>query len=133
MEPSEAWRDLKSNISICSNMIIYGIKNCDTVKKALKWLDDHNLNYEFHDFKKLGVSPEKLEEWAEKLGWEPLLNKKGTTWRKLEPEAQIRIKDKAAAFSLMQEKSSVIKRPLIESEGKVVIGFDETTYQQFLT
>jgi arsenate reductase (glutaredoxin) len=113
-------------------MKVYGIKNCDTVKKALKWLDSHKIDYEFHDFKKLGVSNEKLEEWAAKLGWEVLLNKRGTTWKKLDPETQNRITNEKDAFKLMQEKTSVIKRPVIENNEHVLIGFDEIAYQQTL-
>ena len=105
-------------------MKVYGIKNCDTVKKTLTWLNDNNFEYDFHDFKKSGISEEKLEEWAEKLGWENLINKRGATWRKLEPEVQNSIITKNAAFALMKEKTSVIKRPVTETEGKIVIGFD---------
>ena len=113
-------------------MKVYGIKNCDTVKKALKWLDEHNINYEFHDFKKSGISPEKLDEWSETLGWEALVNKRGTTWRKLDPDMQNKVQTKSDAFALMQEKTSVIKRPVIEGDQKLVLGFDEIAYQQFL-
>lgn len=109
-------------------MKVYGIKNCDTVKKALKWLDEHQVPYEFHDFKKLGVSEEKLEEWAAQIGWEPLLNKRGTTWKKLDPEVQNQIQNKANAFKLMQEKTSIIKRPVIEGTNNLILGFDETAY-----
>lgn len=113
-------------------MKVYGIKNCDTVKKALKWLDEHNISYEFHDFKKLGVSREKLEEWSGELGWEPLLNKRGTTWKKLDPQSQSKIQNKDEAFGLMQEKTSVIKRPVIEGRAKLILGFDEAVYQDLL-
>ena len=113
-------------------MKVYGIKNCDTVKKALKWLDSHNIDYEFHDFKKSGISNEKLQEWAAKLGWESLLNKRGTTWKKLDPETQNLITNEKEAFKVMQEKNSVIKRPVLENNVSVLIGFDEIAYQQML-
>lgn len=110
-------------------MKVYGIKNCDTVKKALNWLDEHKVAYEFHDFKKLGVSDEKLEEWSEKFGWDALVNKRGTTWRKLPEEEQNKITSKEAAFALMREKTSVIKRPITESDGKVILGFDASSLE----
>ena len=113
-------------------MKVYGIKNCDTVKKALKWLDDHQVPHEFHDFKKLGVSEGKLEEWAAQIGWEPLLNKRGTTWKKLDPEVQNQIQDKAGAFKLMQEKTSIIRRPVIEGKKNLILGFDETAYASLI-
>ena len=113
-------------------MKVYGIKNCDTVKKALKWLESHNIDFEFHDFKKSGISNEKLKEWSTKLGWEPLLNKRGTTWKKLDAETQNRIINENDAFKLMQEKTSVIKRPVIENGQDILIGFDENTYQRTL-
>ena len=110
-------------------MKVYGIKNCNTVKKALYWLNDNKIDYQFHDFKKLGISESKLEEWASKLGWEPLINKKGTTWKQLEPEKQRSISSKQEAFSLMQEKTSVIKRPVIETDKGIFLGFDEAAYK----
>jgi len=113
-------------------MKVYGIKNCNTVAKALKWLDDHHLDYEFHDFKKSGISDNKLEEWSDKLGWEALLNKRGTTWKKLDIETQNSIKTKEDAFNLMKEKTSVIKRPILESETGLLQGFDESAYKELL-
>lgn len=109
-------------------MHVYGIKNCNTVKKALTWLDENNISYTFHDFKKEGVSLAKLEEWERQVGWEPLVNKRGTTWRQLAPEVQRGVMDAASANTLMQEKTSVIKRPVIESRTGVVLGFDADEY-----
>jgi arsenate reductase (glutaredoxin) len=111
-------------------MKVYGIKNCDTVKKSLKWLDDNDVKYEFHDYKKSGISKEKLEEWTSKVGYEALINKKGTTWKKLEPEQQNAITSKEAAFDLMSEKTSLIKRPLVEdpSTGKIILGFNPEAF-----
>ena len=113
-------------------MKVYGIKNCNTVKKALDWLKNHHVPFEFHDYKKLGISGEKLREWAGQVGWEPLLNKRGTTWKQLPPEVQNSITGEDAAFALMAEKNSVIKRPLIESDRGLLIGFDETKYADAL-
>ncbi len=113
-------------------MIVYGIKNCDTVKKALSWLENHDVAYEFHDFKKLGVSEEKLKEWSSQLGWEALLNKRGTTWRKLDPSVQNSITSEDAALQLMRTQTSVIKRPVIESGNQLLHGFDEELYTQKL-
>lgn len=113
-------------------MKVYGIKNCNTVKKALDWLQQNNIPFEFHDYKKLGITQEKLQEWSDVVGWEPLLNKKGTTWKLLGPEVQNSVTGKEAAFSLMQEKTSVIKRPLIESDKGLLLGFDEAKYSETL-
>lgn len=108
---------------------VYGIKNCDTVKKALKWLGENGIEYEFHDYKSKGISEKYLKNWISQIGWEPLVNKKGMTWRQLDPETQAGIKNEKAAIKLMIEKTSVIKRPLIESSGKIVaLGFDEAEY-----
>ena len=113
-------------------MKIYGIKNCDTVKKALNWLDSHGIKYEFHDFKKSGVEETKLREWADKLGWETLLNKRGTTWKKLDPEVQSSVTNPETAFKLMQEKTSIIKRPVVEDGDLLFSGFDRKTYEEKL-
>ncbi len=107
-------------------MKIYGIPNCNTVKKTLDWFRLHEIDFEFHDFKKLGIDRLKLEEWSGHLGWEALLNKRGTTWKMLSPEIQNSIRSKDSAFKLMQEKVSVIKRPVIETGlDSVLLGFNE--------
>lgn len=111
-------------------MKVYGIKNCDTVKKALNWLDNHHIAYEFHDFKKSGITEDKLREWAGKVGWESLINKKGITWKKLDPAVQHAVSTEDAAFSLMQEKTSVIKRPVVEDGEILLQGFDEKIYSE---
>ena len=110
-------------------MKVYGIKNCNTVKKALDWLGENNIEYEFHDFKKLGITEQKLKEWTSKLGWEPLINKRGTTWKQLDPGRQTAVNSEAEAFRLMQEKPSLIKRPVIETEKGIFVGFDEDVYK----
>ena len=114
-------------------MIVYGIPNCNTVKKALDWLKENQIDYVFHDYKKKGINKEKLEEWAAQVGWEHLINKKGTTWRKLSPERQQSIANKQAAFDLIIQNPSVTKRPIVESKNKIIcIGFDEAQYAQTL-
>lgn len=107
-------------------MIIYGIPNCSTVKKTLDWFKQNNVDYEFHDFKKKGISTAKLEKWADQTGWEALLNKRGTTWKKLDADLQKSIIDRKSAFELMIEKPSIIKRPVIETgSGDIILGFNE--------
>jgi arsenate reductase len=114
-------------------MKIYGIPNCNTVKKTLDWFRLHEIDFEFHDFKKLGIDQVKLEEWSGYLGWEALLNKRGTTWKLLSPEIQNSITSKESAFKLMQEKVSVIKRPVIETgHDSVLLGFNEEQLGEFL-
>lgn len=110
-------------------MIVYGIKNCDTVKKALAWLHDRDIAYEFHDYKTKGITASKLKEWSKQIGWESLVNKKGMTWRQLDDTTKDSITNEKSAIALMIEKTSVIKRPLIENDGKVItLGFDQDIY-----
>ena len=104
---------------------LYGIPNCDTVKKARTWLTERGVDYQFHDFKKQGVPADRLPRWIDAVGWEPLVNRKGTTWRKLDEAAQAAVQDAASATALMQAQPSVIKRPVVEWAGGVVaVGFD---------
>ena len=112
-------------------MKIYGIPNCNTVKKALDWLKANKIDFEFHDFKKLGISESKLQEWSEHLGWEALVNKRGTTWKKLPADIQNAMVSDKAAFALLQEKPSMIKRPVLESAEGLLLGFDESKYREF--
>lgn len=110
-------------------MIVYGIKNCNTVKSALDWLKKNKVEFEFHDYKKSGITASKLADWSKQVGWESLVNKRGTTWRLLDEAVQKKIISEKAAIALMLEKTSVIKRPLIEKNGKVILlGFDENEY-----
>lgn len=109
-------------------MKVYGITNCNTVKKALDWLKENQVTYEFQDFKKLGVSTEKLEEWDSKAGYEKFMNKQGLTWKQLDPAVKESITAKAAALTLLQQKTSMIKRPVIEDNGFLFFGFDEAVY-----
>jgi arsenate reductase (glutaredoxin) len=94
--------------------IIYGIPNCDTVKKARAWFDTHGLAYTFYDFKKQGVPAQQLDGWVRALGWETLVNKKGTTWRKLTADEQAAVLDADSAKALMLRQPSVVKRPVVE-------------------
>ena len=94
---------------------IYGIKNCDTMKKAFAWCDSNGISYEFHDYKKLGVPRERLVQWCRTLGWQTLVNSKGPTWRKLTPEQQA-VTTQSQAVVLMMEHSSVIRRPVVEND-----------------
>jgi arsenate reductase len=114
-------------------MIVYGITNCDTVQKALKWFKANHVEYEFHDFKKQGISPKKLKEWDKKAGYEKFLNKKGTTWKAVDEETKASITSSEPALKLLEEKTSMIKRPVIEDGGFLFFGFDEEVYKkQFL-
>jgi Spx/MgsR family transcriptional regulator len=108
---------------------LYGIPNCDTVKKARTWLEAHHIAVEFHDFKKHGLSAELAQQWLQQLPWEQLINRKGLTWRGLSEE-QKSIAGNSGAQPLMLEKTSVIKRPLLEQDGKLLhVGFDEASYK----
>jgi arsenate reductase len=111
-------------------MKVYGIPNCNTVKKSLDWLKQHKFEIEFHDFKKLGVSAAQLKRWIDLVGWEALVNKKGTTWRMLDAETQASITSEKKAIALMIEKTSVIKRPIIEVGNTIILGFDEAQYSK---
>lgn len=107
---------------------LYGIPNCDTVKKARAWLVEHGLAYEFHDFKKHGLAPETLARWSDALGWDRLLNRKGTTWRKLDAAAQAAVVDAASAQSLMLAQTSLIKRPVVDWGQGITAGFDAAAW-----
>lgn len=111
-------------------MKVYGITNCNTVKKAIDWLKENKVAYEFQDFKKLGVSAGKLEEWDSKAGYEKFLNKQGLTYKQLDPAVKQSITTKQAAFALLQQKTSMIKRPVIEDGDFLFFGFDEAAYRE---
>ncbi|WP_298931439.1 ArsC family reductase [uncultured Ramlibacter sp.] len=106
------------------SIVVYGIPNCDTVKKARAWLAEHGVEHRFHDFKKDGVPAERLDAWLAAAGWETLVNRKGTTWRKLAPATQAGVHDAASAKALLLEQASVIKRPVVEWPAKTTVGFD---------
>jgi len=106
---------------------LYGIPNCDTVKKACAWLTAQGVSYQFHDFKKQGVPPDRLQAWSQAVGWETLLNRKGTTWRKLETIIQASVTDDASAQALMLAQASAIKRPVVDwGSGRITVGFKAT-------
>jgi len=112
---------------------IYGIKNCDTVKKARAWLDKHGVEYGFDDYKTAGIDRQRLERWAKKVGWEILLNRAGTTFRKL-PEKDKDGLSETKAIGLMLKQPSMIKRPVLDAGGgKLLVGFDSETYKAALT
>ena len=111
---------------------VYGIKNCNTVKKALDWLTNNNIDFTFHDFKKSPATVEKLQEWEKSTSWESLVNKKGTTWKKLTPEQQASAVDADSANILLLQNNSMIKRPVIELESEVILGFNEELYAEKL-
>lgn len=110
------------------SIIIYGIPNCDTIKKTLDWFAKNKIPFKFHDYKKAGISKEKLATWCKQVGWEILLNKKSSTWRGLEKEEQEQIKTQAKAIALMLQQNSIIKRPVIELENNLLVGFDENIF-----
>jgi arsenate reductase len=109
-------------------MKLFGIKNCDTVKKAMRWLDQHQVSYQFHDFRKDGLDQLTIELWLNSVSWEQLLNKRGTTWRKLEDPRKDQL-DQHAAIELMLSHPTLIKRPVIEDASGVLIGFNESDFQ----
>ena len=112
-------------------MKLYGIPNCNTVKKAREWLDQHGVAYEFHDFKKQGLASATVEKWLAQYPWERLVNRAGMTWRNQSDAEKTAVTDNASATALMLNKTSVIKRPILEDDNKVLaLGFDETIYQQ---
>lgn len=110
-------------------LTLYGIPNCDTVKKARRWLDDHGVAYRFHDFRKDGLDPAKLQGWIDALGWDKLLNRSGTTFRKL-PDAAKEGLDAAAAKALMLDQPAMIRRPVVEAAGGLSVGFSADDWQQ---
>ncbi len=109
---------------------VYGIKNCDTVKKSLDWFTAHKIKYQFHNYKTDGIAANKLKSWCKQKGWEVLLNKKSATWRGLDAVTQNKITNEKAAIALMTTSTSIIKRPVIENAGTIVaVGFDEKEYE----
>jgi arsenate reductase len=112
---------------------LYGISNCDTVKKARLWLDQHAIAYTFHDFKKAGIDRGLIDAWLLELAWEVLVNRKGTTWRSLSDERKSAVIDAPGAAQLMLESPSVIKRPVLFDGKNTHVGFSDTLYQQIFT
>ncbi|WP_312242730.1 ArsC family reductase [Pantoea sp.] len=113
--------------------VMYGIKNCDTIKKARRYLDDAGVDYRFHDYRSEGVSDALLQGFIDLLGWQDLLNTRGTTWRKLPQEARDSINDAASAKQIMLAQPSIIKRPLLcAPDGSMLLGFSESAWHTFL-
>lgn len=112
-----------------SNTKIYGIKNCDTMKKALKWLDENQIEYTFHDYKKHGAERSVLEQAFQQHGWEEVINRRGTTWRKLPDDIKNNL-DREAAIELALEKTSIIKRPLVVVDNEIYLGFKEEDFSR---
>ena len=110
--------------------LLFGIPNCDTVKKARTWLDAHGVEHVFHDFKKMGLDRATLEGWLAQVQWDVLVNRKGTTWRKLDDERKAAVTDAASALALMLEQPSVIKRPVLVRAERVTVGFNADQYGQ---
>lgn len=110
-------------------MIIYGIPNCNTVKKALDWIRANGIAYQFHNFKKEGISAEKLTEWFDSFGWEQVINKNGLTFKKLSKEEQAEINSPQKVIAYLMQNTSAIKRPIVEKKGKaILLGFNEDAY-----
>ncbi|SBS27753.1 Regulatory protein Spx [Marinomonas spartinae] len=107
---------------------IYGIKNCDTMKKAFHWLDENNIEYTFHDYKKEGVNETQAKQWLEQLGWENIINKRGTTWRKLDDKTKDTMNNELA-LQTIQDQPSIIKRPLLIKNNEIILGFKPSDYQ----
>ncbi|SDD90538.1 transcriptional regulator, Spx/MgsR family [Paracidovorax valerianellae] len=118
-------------LTASATAVLYGIPNCDTVKKARAWLTGQGIEYQFHDFKKQGVPAEQLPRWADAVGWEKLLNRQGTTWRKLDAETQATVHDAASAAQVMLAQPSVIKRPVVEwADASITVGFNEADWNE---
>ena len=115
-----------------SKIIIYGIPNCDTTKKAMAWLSKNKIPFSFHDYKVEGISKKKLDEWFTKADWETIFNKRSTTWRELAEEEQKKITNPSSAISLILKHTSIVKRPVIEYGNKLIIGFNEEQYKNQL-
>lgn len=110
---------------------IYGIKNCDTVKKARLWLEQNNIPAHFHDFRDDGLTREQVEKWATQVGWEVLLNKRSTTWKQLDGTVRDQI-DESSAIATILEHPTLIKRPVLEAQGELLVGFKTEQYSSLL-
>lgn len=110
---------------------IYGIKNCDTMKKAFKWLNEHHIDYHFHNYKTDGLTATLLQDLLNKVDWQVLLNTRGSTWRKLDESIRQHVTNQEAAKTIMLQNTSIIKRPIIVKDNKILVGFSTDLYQQF--
>ncbi|WP_013123883.1 arsenate reductase [Thiomonas sp.] len=114
-------------------LTVYGLNQCDTVKRARQWLQAQCVDFQFVDFKKTPPSAAQISAWAEAVGWEALLNKRGTTWRKLDAATQARVVDATSAVAVLAEHPSAIKRPVVETGGQLLVGFDEADWRAALS
>ncbi|MES2430407.1 MAG: ArsC family reductase [Bacteroidota bacterium] len=115
------------------NIKIYGIPNCDTIKKTMVWLKENKIDFQFHNYKTDGISKEKLADWSKRVGWETIFNKKSTTWRELPTAEQEKILNANTAIQLMINNSSIIKRPVVEKNGEIIlVGFDKNKFAEKL-
>jgi Spx/MgsR family transcriptional regulator len=122
-----------ANLATAPTVTVFGIPNCDTVKKARSWLTEHGVAYVFHDFKKLGVPAEQLPGWLTAVGWEKLVNRKGNTWRQFDDATRAAVVDAATASALMLANPSVIKRPVVVwADDRVTVGFDATEWTDLI-
>ena len=123
-----AWGEVTELVQLIKMTVtLYGIKNCDTMKKARAWLDSHGVTYGFYDYKVAGIAKDKLKEWSDEFGWETLLNRAGTTFRKL-PDADKDGLNERKALALMLAQPSMIKRPVLDLGGKLLVGFKPEIY-----
>ncbi len=120
---------MAQNTAMEKNLTVYGIANCDTVKKSRAWLDASGIAYSFHDYKKQGVPEAALRRWVQALGWEVLVNRKGTTWRKLPADIQASVIDAESAVQLMLREASVIKRPVLKGASLLTVGYAPDQWQ----
>lgn len=114
-----------------AEIVLFGIASCTTVKKARNWLDDHGIQYRFYDYKKSGLSADQIDKWIAHFGWEVLINRRGTTWRRLPENVRTDIKEESAR-AIMRAHTSIIKRPIVEYPTGRLIGFDESAYSAAL-
>lgn len=110
-------------------LTLYGIKNCDTIKKARRWLEDHGVEYQFHDFRQDGLDKKLLTSWVDTLGWETLVNKRSTTWRNLSDKDKS-ISTKQQAIKLLELNPTLIKRPVVQNKNKLLVGFKADEFKQ---
>ncbi len=124
---------MKNTPKLQTNVTVYGIPNCDSVKKTRSWLTEHAVDYTFHDFKKQGVPADLLPVWLAAAGWQTLVNRKGTTWRKLDEATRLAVVDDVSAIALMLVQASVIKRPVVMwGDGSISVGFDLLAFSKHL-
>lgn len=114
---------------MADTITVHGIPNCDTIKKARKWLDANGIGYEFHDYKKKGIDKATLTRWCKEVGYEVILNTRGTTWRKLSDEEKSNL-SQAKVIALLIDNTSMIKRPVISTGQELLVGFDEARYKE---